>query len=260
MLTEEDKQDDKKGLFVVVAPTLPGSIALDETGTRPIIDVTDQAADALDNFNHPRFRRAIIMKTLESKSEKISFQLPGKHEICLKSLYGDIHSEGLLDFLTTAWSRWDALTEQGRDPGSSLDIGQGEGVIKPLIPTNMPLPRVVHQKNQFPSQNVMGQIGYYCTDMCTPITGILTNELKNDASIIQKAVDISIKSSQSGGFVYAMPTHPGHHAARDSFGGYCYLNHAALAAKLFQTEKYGIRKVAILDIGKSIKAWLVCCS
>lgn len=254
MQTGEDKHNNKISPLVIVAPTLPGSIALDETGTRPIIDVKDEAADALDNFNHPRFRRAIIMKTLESKSEHVSFQLPGKQKICLKSLYRDIHSEDLLDFLTTAWSRWDALTEQGRDPGSSLDIGQGDGVIKPLIPTNMPLPRVGHQKNQFPSQNVMGQIGYYCTDMCTPITGILTNELKVDASIIQNAVEISMNISQCGGFVYAMPTHPGHHAARDSFGGYCYLNQAALAAKLFQTEKYGIRKVAILDIGKSIKA------
>jgi len=213
---------------------------MDESGTRPILSPVDEAADALDTFNHPRFRRALILKALEAqKSDKISFQIPAARETHLMEAYAEVHSEGLLGFLTTVWTRWEALGEDGRDPGSSLDLGQ-EGT-KPLIPSNTMLPRDAYQR---PSKNVMGQIGYYCTDLCTPIMKTLLNELQWDSAIIQTAVD---KAVVDGALAYAMPTHPGHHAAKDSFGGYCYLNQSAFCAKLFQS-KHGLDKVAVLDI------------
>ena len=62
---------------------------------------------------------------------------------------------------------------------------------------------------------------------------------------MQTAVDKAI----DGPLVYAMPTHPGHHAAKDSFGGYCYLNQAAFVVRLFQS-KYNLNKVAILYLGE----------
>lgn len=56
--------------------------------------------------------------------------------------------------------------------------------------------------------------------------------------------------SRSQGYIlgaYAVTTHPGHHASSDSFGGYCYINHAAMAARYLQTE-YDFAKVAVLDV------------
>ena len=53
------------------------------------------------------------------------------------------------------------------------------------------------------------------------------------------------KEEETPKVVYALPTHPGHHAAQDSYGGYCYLNHAAHAAT--QLQKH-FKKVAVLDI------------
>jgi len=128
----------------------------------------------------------------------------------------------------------------------------------------------------------MGQIGYYCTDTFTPIISELLEELKWDATTVSAAVDISIGSNGDGNsnnknsssnsnknknaaisVVYALCTHPGHHAARDSFGGYCYVNNAALAARLLQerlllllslslsavvAQRPNNIKVAILDV------------
>jgi Histone deacetylase domain len=225
---------------IVLAPITPNFIRMDETGTKPVISPQDENSDSLDTFSKPRLRRAIILKALESKSEKISFQIPSEQKDPLTKVYADIHSHGLLEFLTTSWSSWEALGQQGRDPGASLDIGQ-DG-IKSLILSSTSLPRDSHQQ---PSKNVMGQINYYCTDTCTPIMETLLDELKWDATIVKSAVDKSIE----GTLVYAMPTHPGHHAAKDSFGGYCYLNQAALAARLFQS-KHNFSKVAVLDIGE----------
>jgi acetoin utilization deacetylase AcuC-like enzyme len=91
----------------------------------------------------------------------------------------------------------------------------------------------------------MGQMAYYCTDAITPITETLLHELMWDSTIIQTAVEKAMDRT----LVYALPTHPGHHAAKDSFGGYCYLNQAAFAARLFQS-KHKLGKIAVLDIGK----------
>jgi acetoin utilization deacetylase AcuC-like enzyme len=58
--------------------------------------------------------------------------------------------------------------------------------------------------------------------------------------------------------IYALATHPGHHAAADSFGGYCYLNHAAFAAKQIQSHSK-MQKVAVLDVDYvSIGSGAVC--
>ncbi len=65
-----------------------------------------------------------------------------------------------------------------------------------------------------------------------------------DAAIVEMAVEKAL----GGGVAYALPTHPGHHAAKDSFGGYCYLSHVSRAARLLQTKLDGA-KVAILDVG-----------
>ena len=68
-------------------------------------------------------------------------------------------------------------------------------------------------------------------------------ELQIDNLIVHQAVESAIEERT---VVYAMPTHPGHHAAYDSFGGYCYLNQVAYAARLLQ-DRVG-PKVAVLDV------------
>jgi acetoin utilization deacetylase AcuC-like enzyme len=176
---------------------------------------------------------------LEAFAEEISFQTPPPQADPLTKTYADVHSAGLLEFLTTAWSSWVEIGDGRRNPGSTFPGSQC--IIKPFIPINMPLPREPFQRA---SKNVMGKIGYYCTDACTPIVETLLQELMWDSSIIQTAVDKAI----DGALVYAMPTHPGHHATKDCFGGYCYLNQAAFAARLFQS-KHKMTKVAVLDIG-----------
>lgn len=47
--------------------------------------------------------------------------------------------------------------------------------------------------------------------------------------------------------VYALCRPPGHHAMQDAYGGYCYLNNAAIAARYLQNTG-GLRKIVILDI------------
>jgi Histone deacetylase domain len=82
----------------------------------------------------------------------------------------------------------------------------------------------------------------------------LYEELLWDAAVMQHAAE----QAKDYAAVYALGTHPGHHAGVDSFGGYCYVNHAALVAKLLQQSQQqqqdesknpsSSSKVAILDV------------
>jgi acetoin utilization deacetylase AcuC-like enzyme len=45
---------------------------------------------------------------------------------------------------------------------------------------------------------------------------------------------------------FALCRPPGHHAAQDMFGGYCFLNNAAIAAQAFRDA--GAARVAVLDV------------
>jgi acetoin utilization deacetylase AcuC-like enzyme len=74
------------------------------------------------------------------------------------------------------------------------------------------------------------------------VFGDLMDELRMDGTLIQTAVQKATAETTP----YVMVTHPGHHAAADSFGGYCYVNHVAAMAKLFM--KKNCQKVAILDV------------
>jgi acetoin utilization deacetylase AcuC-like enzyme len=227
--------------LIVVSSITPDEIPK----TEPFISNEEEADDALDRYNHPRYRRALILQQLAKRTD-IDFQTPSPAAAdgddaaaSLETLYQSIHSPGLLHFLTTAWSRWEDLGPEGRSPAFCLNEGATE--IPAMIPINMPLPRDPIQ--QVESHSVMGQIGYYCTDMCTPIFRNLMPELRQDAAIMEQALD----QAQPGTLIYALPTHPGHHAAYDSFGGYCYLNQSALAASWFlQQNEHS--KVTVLDI------------
>ena len=55
---------------------------------------------------------------------------------------------------------------------------------------------------------------------------------------------LQIKEGASAAFALCRP--PGHHAARDLYGGYCFLNNAAIAAQYLRDG--GAARVAILDV------------
>ena len=228
-----------KGILVV-SLFHPEAIELDG-GSEPVLDDTATRNDSLDDFNHPRYRRAIILRELSKRGDGIVFETPFRPAKDLTA-YQNVHSERLIQFLSTSWERWDALGSAGQDPANALSLmgnKQEDCSTPPLIPQNYAIPRDPYQR---PSQNVMGQIGFFCTDTCTPVFAQLKEELLWDCAVMQRA----IASIERYMVVYALATHPGHHSANDSFGGYCYLNHAAFAARSLQNSGYC--KVCVLDI------------
>lgn len=132
-----------------------------------------------------------------------------------------VHSPGLLALLQTAYRRFAQLKEGPR----------------PAVPDTFAVRasagRVTH--------NIWSQLGHYCTDNLTPILAHTW-----DAAYASAQVALSAAQALSAvPLVYALTRPPGHHAYQDLYGGYCYLNNAAIAAHWLAQRG---RRPAIIDI------------
>ena len=94
----------------------------DNDDDKPVVSESEQRLDALDDFNHPRIRRAHILTAFQSKYGNLcSFECPtaavssGNEEggaDYLRKRYHSVHSTGLINFLWTAWTQWKNLRKE----------------------------------------------------------------------------------------------------------------------------------------------------
>ncbi|CAB3858102.1 Acetylpolyamine amidohydrolase 1 [Achromobacter aegrifaciens] len=145
----------------------------------------------------------------------------------------DIHSPDYLDYLESAYARWQALRSPGVDPGPEVLPN-----LSPYYNGRIELAG----RGPCPSPSIVAQTGYYLSDLSCPI-GPQTwrSALRSTHSAVAAADHVA----SAGGMAYALCRPSGHHAHRDRTGGFCYLNSSAAAAnRLLQTWS----KVAVLDV------------
>src|ERR1700721_1349333 len=87
------------------------------------------------------------------------------------------------------------------------------------------------------------ELARYCIDAATPITA--TTWLAALASA-NRALTAARREVNGEIVAFALCRPPGHHAGIDHYGGYCFLNNAAIAAQYLRD--CGLRRVAIVDI------------
>ena len=92
-----------------------------------------------------------------------------------------------------------------------------------------------------PPTDLSVRAGYYCIDTFTPLN-------QNAWLAARRAADCALTGAQAiltgRRAAYALVRPPGHHAERRVFGGFCYLNNAAIAAQYL--SRHG--RVAMLDL------------
>ena len=137
-----------------------------------------------------------------------------------------IHTPRYLHFLRSAWSEWVAL-----DPANAQ---------RDVFPSVWPIRG--HRSDVEPD-NFSARMGLYSMDSGTPLTAGTWIAAKTGADCAVNAAH-ALNLGQRSTFALTRP--PGHHAGADFFGGYCFLNNAALAAQHLLDD--GAKKVAILDI------------
>ena len=84
--------------------------------------------------------------------------------------------------------------------------------------------------------------GYYCIDTFTPLSRVA---YKAARAAVNVALSGAEALAEGEPLVYSLCRPPGHHAERDTYGGFCYFCNAAIAAQ-YLLERMG--RVAMLDI------------
>ena len=91
----------------------------------------------------------------------------------------------------------------------------------------------------------LGLLGYYSFGVDSPIVEGTWPAAYWSAQCALQAAD-SVLAGQRAAYALCRP--PGHHAAADLYGGFCYLNNAAIAARYLQAGAGDRARVAILDV------------
>jgi len=172
--------------------------------------------------------RADVIRDALAADPAFALELPSEHG--LEPVLA-IHDPGLVRFLAEAWDAW--RDAGGSDGGFMADAvlhrglrGQGVGE------TASPEPRAPG-----------GRIGYWCFDTSTAITVGAWPAARAAVDVALSAADAVLAGEP---VAYGLCRPPGHHAGRLTFGGYCYLNNAAIAAE--HLVRAGAGRVGILDL------------
>lgn len=134
-----------------------------------------------------------------------------------------IHDADYVSFLQSCWTDW-----------------QAEGFEGEALATAWPSRRMTREK---PPRNIDGKIGYYCLASETSISEGTWEAAEAAAQVALTGAELIQKGDRSA---FALCRPPGHHAAQDMFGGYCFLNNAGIAAQSFRDA--GAKRVAVLDV------------
>jgi acetoin utilization deacetylase AcuC-like enzyme len=133
-----------------------------------------------------------------------------------------VHDQAFVAFLERAWSDWQAAGNLGE-----------------AIPDCWPARRM----SQKCPTGIAGRLGYYAMAGETSISAGTWEAARAAADVALTAAE-RLRRGERAAFALCRP--PGHHAARDLYGGYCFLNNAAIAAQSLRDG--GAARVAILDV------------
>lgn len=132
-----------------------------------------------------------------------------------------VHTIAYLSFLRSAFDEW---TER-YGTSDAFAINWAVRGLRQIIP-----------------EAIDGKLGYFGGDAGTPITAGTWQAATASAAVALTGA----WRLRDGDPVFALCRPPGHHASRDVFQGYCFLNNAAIAAQWLRDA--GADRVAVLDV------------
>lgn len=137
-----------------------------------------------------------------------------------------IHSGRYLDFLAGAWAEWVALDPVNAERDALPSVWPVRSFRSDVLPANF-----------------SARMGLFSYDAGTPLTSGTWAAAYAGACCAVTAAQCVSGGARSA---FSLSRPPGHHAGADFFGGYCFLNNAAIAAQALRDA--GAERVAVLDI------------
>ncbi|RYF30657.1 MAG: histone deacetylase family protein [Comamonadaceae bacterium] len=137
-----------------------------------------------------------------------------------------VHAPRYVEFLRGAWDEWVAL-----DPANAQ---------RDAFPSYWPIR--TFRSDVLPA-SFPARMGLFSYDAGSPLTSGTWAAAHAGAGCAITAAQ-RVQAGERAAFALTRP--PGHHAGADFFGGYCFLNNAAIAAQTLRDG--GAERVAVLDI------------
>ena len=142
-----------------------------------------------------------------------------------------VHDAELLAYLAGAWEAWTASGLE-RDPGQDR-----------VVPYLFPHPGLMGGTPAREPAATAARAGSYAYDTMTLIGPGTWAAARAAADVALTAAELA---ANGGRAAYGCCRPPGHHVTRSAFGGSCYLNNAAIAARHLHGRMSG--PVAVIDI------------
>ena len=137
-----------------------------------------------------------------------------------------IHAPAYLHFLEHAWDEWVALDPANATRDALPSVWPNHALRTDVLPANF-----------------AARLGRFSFDSGSPLTSGTWVAARQGAFC---ALDAAHAVADGARAAFALSRPPGHHAGADFYGGYCFLNNAALAAQALRDR--GMARVAVLDI------------
>lgn len=137
-----------------------------------------------------------------------------------------IHTPDYLHFLEHAWDDWVAQDPTNATRDALPSVWPNHALRRDVSPANF-----------------AARMGRFAFDTGSPITSGTWLAAREGASCALSAARVVADGAKAA---FALSRPPGHHAGADFFGGYCFLNNAALAAQALLDS--GLQRVAVLDV------------
>ena len=152
---------------------------------------------------------------------------PSDDGAALDAALAQIHDPRYLHFLAHAWRDWVALDPDNAGRDALPSVWPAPGMRFDVLPDNF-----------------AARMGLFSFDAGTPLTaGSWVAARAGAACAIAAAREVGSRAHRAA---FALTRPPGHHAGAAFFGGYCFLNNAALAAQALRDG--GAARVAVLDV------------
>ncbi|MBB3229422.1 histone deacetylase family protein [Halomonas stenophila] len=134
-----------------------------------------------------------------------------------------VHDRGYVDFIAGCWDEWQAAGHTGE-------------AIAWIWPTRTLRDDVI-------PEHIDGRLGHYAQSADTSICAGTFEAAMASKDIALSAMAHTLATGEPS---FGLCRPPGHHAASDQFGGYCFFNNAAIAAQ--HALGQGVGRVAVLDV------------
>jgi acetoin utilization deacetylase AcuC-like enzyme len=170
----------------------------------------------------PLFEMPARAEMIRAALEAAGHEVVAPRELPESRLLG-IHDREFVEFLRGVHARWIAEGREGH-----------------VLPSGFPARGL--RRDRRPT-GISGQLGWYAFDASTPIVAGTWDAALAAARCAMTAAALVAEGEQAS---FALCRPPGHHAGRSTYGGYCYLNNAALAAQNLLDA--GSRRVSLIDV------------